>query len=129
MRLGTRRLRARGLRIALAIVLALPAVSPSRSLGADDTKEKDKDGVGFADPRHGNVPDGAAEMVTAPTERAIKTGLGWLARSQNADGSYGNGTYRGNIAVTSLAGLAFMASGSSPGRGPYGPNIDKALLY
>ena len=31
--------------------------------------------------------------------------------------------------MTSLAGLAFMASGSSPGRGPYGSQIDKALAY
>ena len=31
--------------------------------------------------------------------------------------------------MTSLAGLAFMASGSSPGRGPYGAQIDKALVY
>ena len=31
--------------------------------------------------------------------------------------------------MTSLAGLAFMASGSSPGRGPYGGPIDKALAY
>ncbi len=31
--------------------------------------------------------------------------------------------------MTSLAGLAFMASGSSPGRGPYGSQIDKAMAY
>ena len=31
--------------------------------------------------------------------------------------------------MTSLCGLAFMASGSSPGRGPYGAQIDKALVY
>ena len=31
--------------------------------------------------------------------------------------------------MTSLAGLAFMSSGSSPGRGPYGAQIDKALVY
>ena len=68
-------------------------------------------------------------MMTPETDEAIKNGLAWLARTQNADGSFGSGTYRGNIAVTSLAGLAFMASGSSPGRGPYGPQIDKALVY
>ncbi len=68
-------------------------------------------------------------MMTPETDEAIKNGLAWLARIQNSDGSFGNGTYRGNIAVTSLAGLAFMSSGSSPGRGPYGPQIDKALAY
>jgi hypothetical protein len=67
--------------------------------------------------------------MTPETDQAIKTGLLWLARNQNADGSYGTQSYRGNIAVTSLAGLAFMASGSSPGRGPYGSQIDRALAY
>ena len=31
--------------------------------------------------------------------------------------------YRGNAAVTALSGLAFMAGGSTPGRGPYGPEV------
>ena len=65
-------------------------------------------------------PRARLEMMTPETDEAIQTGLAWLARNQNADGSFGSGTYRGNIAVTSLAGLAFMSSGSSPGRGPYG---------
>ena len=82
-----------------------------------------------ADGRRGDVPENAAEQVTPETDRAIESGLAWLAKQQNSDGSYGSGAYRGNIAVTSLAGLAFMANGSSPGRGPYGSQIDKALQY
>ena len=84
---------------------------------------------GFGEPRKGDVPEGAAEQVTPETDRVIEAGLAWLSKQQNSDGSYGTGAYRGNIAVTSLAGLAFMGSGSSPGRGPYGPQIDKALKY
>ena len=84
---------------------------------------------GFGEARRGDIPEGTLEMMTPDTEKAIKNGLAWLARSQNADGSFGSGTYRGNIAVTSVAGLAFMASGSSPGRGPYGAQIDKASAY
>jgi hypothetical protein len=84
---------------------------------------------GFGESRRGDVPEGTLEMMTPETDLAIKNGLAWLGRAQNADGSYGNGTYRGNIAVTSVAGLAFMASGSSPGRGPYGAQIDKALAF
>src|SRR5436309_11528077 len=83
----------------------------------------------FGEGRRGDVPEGTLEMLTPETDRAIQNGLTWLARSQNADGSFGSGTYRGNIAVTSLAGLAFMAGGSSPGRGPYGAQIEKALAY
>jgi beta-lactamase regulating signal transducer with metallopeptidase domain len=91
--------------------------------------EPSKPVKGFGESRRGEIPDGAREMLTPETERAIKNGLAWLAGTQNADGSFGSGTYRGNIAVTSVAGLAFMASGSSPGRGPYGAQIDKALTY
>src|SRR5262249_25497780 len=91
--------------------------------------DRDKTVEGFGEARRGDVPDGTAEMMTEATDRAIVHGLAWLCRSQNDDGSFGAGSYRGNIAVTSLCGLAFMASGSSPGRGPYGAQIDKALQY
>lgn len=84
---------------------------------------------GFADVRKGDIPDGTAEMITAETDRAIDSGLAWLAKQQNGDGSFGTGPYRSNIAVSALAGLAFMSSGSSPGRGPYGTQIDKALQF
>ncbi len=83
----------------------------------------------FAEGRTGEIPAGAAELITGETDSAVRAGLSWLALQQNDDGSYGTGAYRGNIAVTSLCGLAFMASGSTPGRGPYGAQIDKALGY
>jgi hypothetical protein len=92
-------------------------------------KERPRETGGFDTNRRGDVPEGTAEMLTEETDRSIQLGLSWLARNQNADGSFGSGTYRGNIAVTSLAGLAFMSSGSSPGRGPYGAPIDRALAY
>src|SRR5205823_1980618 len=96
-------------------------------LGAQDAARAPSKSVGgFGEARRGDVPEGTLEMMTPETDRAIQAGLAWLARSQNADGSFGSGTYRGNIAVTSVAALAFMASGSSPGRGPYGTPIDKA---
>ncbi len=95
----------------------------------EPARDQAKSVEGFGEARRGDVPEGTLEMMTPQTDEAIKNGLAWLARTQNADGSFGSGTYRGNIAVTSLAGLAFMASGSSPGRGPYGSQIDKALVY
>ena len=91
---------------------APPAAPPQEPAG------KTAPAGGFGDPRRGDVPEGAAELITPETERAIETGLAWLAGTQNADGSFGNGTYRGNIAVTSLAGLAFMAVGLEPGPRP-----------
>jgi hypothetical protein len=111
--------------VVVALLFTLEIASPARAQTPADGKPVE----GFGESRRGDVPQGTLEMMTPATDEAIKNGLAWLAGSQNSDGSYGNGTYRGNIAVTSLAGLAFMSSGSSPGRGPYGPQIDKALAY
>jgi hypothetical protein len=109
----------------LTLTLLLSTVARARAQAPDQSKPVD----GFSERRRGDIPEGTLQMMTPETDEAIQNGLTWLGRSQNADGSYGNGAYRGNIAVTSLAGLAFMSSGSSPGRGPYGPQIDKALAY
>jgi hypothetical protein len=104
-------------------------LSPWMAQAQQAEKEQAKSNDGFGEARRGDIPEGTLEMMTEETDTAIKNGLAWLARTQNNDGSFGTATYRGNIAVTSLAGLAFMSSGSSPGRGPYGGQIDKALAY
>ncbi len=97
--------------------------------GSGHGAEKPKSVGGFGEAPRGDVPEGTLELMTSETDRAIRDGLSWLARSQKPDGSFGEGTYRGNIAVTSLSGLALMSSGSSPGRGPYGREIERALAY
>ena len=65
------------------------------------------------------------QMMTAQTQSAIDRGLGYLVRHQNDDGAFDGSGYRRNVAVCSLAGLAFMSSGSTPARGPYGAQIDR----
>jgi hypothetical protein len=120
----------RSLGVALTIGTAAVIVIDRLALpAAAQAIEQPKPAAGFADARRGDVPEGTAEMMTPQTDEAIARGLAWLARMQAGDGSFGAGAYRGNIAVTSLAGLAFMASGSSPSRGPYGAQIDRALDY
>jgi hypothetical protein len=114
---------------AAALALAFLSMLCSLVAAQQPAPDQGKAVGGFGESRRGDVPEGTLEMMTPETDTAIKNGLAWLARTQNADGSFGTGTYRGNIAVTSLAGLAFMSSGSSPGRGPYGAQIDKALAY
>ncbi len=71
----------------------------------------------------------AAQMITPQTEKAIERGLAWLAKRQHADGSFGSGAYRGNAAVTALCGLALMAGGSTPDRGPYGAEVSRSADY
>ncbi|HZL89284.1 MAG TPA: prenyltransferase/squalene oxidase repeat-containing protein [Pirellulaceae bacterium] len=75
----------------------------------------------------------ASETVTPETQRAIDRGLTWLAKRQimsgRHEGAFGTGGYQGGVAVGSLSGLAFMCSGSCPGQGPFGKNIDRAVKY
>jgi hypothetical protein len=77
------------------------------------------------------VPDGRASrgMITRDAQNAIDAGLAYLARSQHADGSFGTGGHRGNVAITSLAALAMMAGGHQPGRGRYGQVVTRALQF
>jgi hypothetical protein len=71
----------------------------------------------------------AAKLVTPGVERAVDSGLAVLAAHRHEDGSVGSGSYRGNVAVVSLAGMAWMAGGSTPGRGRYGHDAASALDY
>jgi hypothetical protein len=120
-------MRSRLLRAGLAAALAMsPLSAPAQDPPAPAPGPAPG---GFVEGRTGDIPEGAAELVTDDVDQAIQGGLEWLSRQQLDDGSFGTGAYRGNVAVTSLAGLAFLASGSTPGRGEYGAVLDKALVY
>lgn len=71
--------------------------------------------------------------VDERTHKAIEDGLKWLADNQNADGSWrGNANAYGGdfpVAMTALAGLAFLAHGDTPERGRYARNVKLAMHY
>lgn len=71
----------------------------------------------------------AAELITPEAQKAIDRGLEFLARQQRDDGSFGSGGYSHNVAVCGLAGMAFMSAGSTPGRGPYGKQVERCLDF
>jgi hypothetical protein len=75
----------------------------------------------------------SADLITSETQRAIDRGLAWLTKRQvisgRNEGAFGHGGYQGGVAVASLAGLAFMMSGSPPGQGPFGRNIDRCIRF
>ncbi len=71
----------------------------------------------------------AAEMITPAADRAIGRGLALLVSRQQEDGSFGTGNYRGNAAVSALAGMALLAGGNTPNRGPYGRQVDRCADY
>jgi hypothetical protein len=70
-----------------------------------------------------------ANEMTADVHRAVQRGFVYLKSKQNSDGSFGRGRYGRNIAITSLAALAYMADGNLPGRGPYGEEVAEALEF
>ncbi len=69
--------------------------------------------------------------VTREMQSAVKSGLQFLKRNQSPDGSWrsagGHGTYP--TAMTGLTGMALVASGSTPTRGPYWREIRQSMDY
>lgn len=96
--------------------------------------------MGFFSPARGLSADGGSaavvadrpnqvtgEELTPEATAAIERGLKWLAARQQKDGSFGGGVLP--TAVTSLSAIAMMESGSLPGRGPYGENVQRAVQF
>lgn len=83
-----------------------------------------------ANPQMGDRPNVVrGDEITPQLRLAAEKGLAFLASRQKADGSFGlvDDNYGAKSAVVSLAGLAFMESGSLPGRGKYGANVQKCI--
>ena len=73
------------------------------------------------EPRAPDIEKSGAQWITPKTAQAVKRGLDFLAGKQSAEGSFGAGGYGRNVAVVSgWPGWRLSASGSTPGRGPYG---------
>jgi hypothetical protein len=74
----------------------------------------------------GAAPAAREPEVTEKIEHAIDKACAWLAKNQDKNGSL-KSSYA--CASTSLAGLAWLASGSTPHEGKYSKNISLALEY
>src|SRR5947209_1913741 len=102
-------------------------------LGAAGTCFAMSDDGNGGEGRDGAIPDGSAskDKITPEADKAIEHGLEYLAAGAkaNRNGSLGTNAYAGNVAVTSLGALAFMAAGNQPNRGPYGKVVTEALKY
>lgn len=105
---------------ALAAASALGCL-PATCLGQEASDRPD----GGASAEHNALDD----EITPALDEAVRRGLASLASMQNEDGSFGSGRYSRNVAITALAGLAFMADGNVPGRGEYAENVERALGY
>ena len=66
---------------------------------------------------------------TVEARKAVDAGLAYLDTRQAEDGAFGSGVYQNNLAVCSLAGMAFLSAGHAAWRGKYGRNLDHCLSY
>jgi len=87
-------------------------------------------GTAHATLQAANPETTAAEMI-APAQTAITKGLRYLANHQLPEGSFGSAGsgYSRNAAVCGLGGLAFVASGSTPQRGPFGEHVENCIRF
>lgn len=71
------------------------------------------------------------DMMDEKTIKAIDRGVGYLAQTQRNNGAWlnsgGYGVYPS--VMTSLAGLALLANGSTPESGPYSKEVTRAMNY
>lgn len=73
--------------------------------------------------------ESAVDMITTGAQRSINDGLAFLAQRQQDDGSLGSGQFLRNPAICGLAGLAFMAQGSTPNRGAFGVQVERCVEF
>ncbi len=72
----------------------------------------------------------AKKHITEDMRTAINKGLKRLAELQDNNGAFSKGmNHNVAVAVTALSGLAMLASGSTPEKGPYQAQIQKAIDY
>lgn len=67
--------------------------------------------------------------ITPAMDGAIMSGLAYLVREQQSDGSWSGGRFGKNVAITALACLALMADGNTPSRGDYAEAVRRGLEF
>ncbi len=116
------------------LVVAAMILGPSQDAAPVAPPAADRPEDASAGPKPAKDVSGAQnqpldEEITPQSVRSIARGLKYLQSLQNDDGSFGRIRYERHVAVTSLAGIAFLADGNMPGRGSYGDNVRKALDF
>ncbi len=62
-------------------------------------------------------------------DRSVAQALAYLAKKQHPDGAWAIDAIGQSTAATSLAVMAFLAAGHTPGEGPYGEQIIKGIRW
>src|SRR5690606_18668848 len=99
------------------VPLFVGAQQPSPSTPPRDMRDQETDSSG-------------QRLVTAETHQAVDRGLAWLAEQQREDGSFwSRSRYRREVAITALAGMAFLSDGHHPNKGKYGAHVTRAVEF
>ena len=119
--------------IAVMVALFLPVGIPVNGQEAavepvtDPAMPSPESPTVIAPPGAENAPT-VDEMDMVLTTR-VQRGLEYLVQQQQENGSFGRGRYANHVAITALAGIAFMAAGHLPGRGIFGEHVQQALDF
>lgn len=82
-----------------------------------------------AQPLQDTPEQAALKLFNDDAKQAAERALRFLVQQQSADGTFGRNLYGQNVGVGGLAGIAFLSSGSTPGRGRYGVPINRCVDY
>lgn len=103
------------------LLIAIAALSAATASPAQEAPTRERDRA---------TDSSGRKLITPTTEQAIVKGLAWLASKQQPDGSFwSRQQYRREVAITALAGMAFLADGHHPNRGRYGREVDGAVRF
>src|SRR5947209_6748964 len=76
-----------------------------------------------------NAPRVRAGEIPQKYRETVRKGLEWLAKQQHRDGHWAGNDGQYPVALTALAGMAFLAEGSTFDDGKYADNIKRATRW
>ena len=110
-------------------------LAPEGEVGAREREETPKQAPGpAASALSVTLTSGADGPIVSPAaEEALQRGLDYLSLqlATSKDGSLpcSSGEFYAPVGVTALGALAFMAGGSTPGRGPHADSLERTIGY
>ena len=118
-------------RSALLLLLLIPAAVLAQARGPAPPPSVTPPRPAQLDPAQ-IIPD-HPPLITPETVKAIDAGIKFLARSQARDGSFQDRNARMGatypVAMSALAGMAFLAHGDTPTRGRYAQSVRRVVKF
>jgi hypothetical protein len=115
----------------ISVLMAL-LVGATQSFGDDEPAQKKQSSIAARSVVAKSSDRVPGKVLPAEEWRridaAVERGLAFLAAQQQPDGSFPSYA-NAQPGVTSLCVLAFMSQGHTPGNGPYGKRLERAIKY